>query len=625
MSGDEYCVSGNKMSKNLPIFVINLDSATSRYFAFERQAMLRKREFIRWSATPGKELDSSKFGVQELSDGIFVTGFREWSKNEAACGISHIKLLQKMVAEEIPWIVVLEDDARIKYPIPDTIEEFNLPHDAEIVLLNSRSQGGGNCVSGGFYSYEDVVGGAGTDGYLISLSGAKKMLKILYPLNEPLDFQMYSHFRSVQEHDSSPFYWKLPQNIKARDILLNAYKIKPSLVDHADILSTIGGQRHPRARYYCRVLLNLNFPELNNYYTTLTSSIETLDTIQKKKRNVEYLGVDVSHLDDTIKYYGVNKECVYESPMQILNHYGINIVRISIWVDEYSNMNLNRAMKLARMAFNAGLKTYLVLHYSDSWADPIHQSKPSSWVGLTYDELKEKVYKYTMYVIDSMMMQGTPPEIIQVGNEITNGFLWPSVGESKYCGGNLYEGDVESWRNFAILMGFATRAIRDAGRKYGIDIKIMLHIDKGAKPEVALWWFDKARMYQIDYDIIGLSYYYLWHYTSIKELSRLSCLEITFPDKYIMMAETSYPYRQVDGISKTPLYDNPCYTLSGQYEYIRAIRNYMKGFSNGCGFCWWGAFFINDRYDCIRDVYLSQALFDEHGVALESINAFKEK
>lgn len=611
----------NKNTTTLPVFVINLDSAMDRYMTFKNQAMLKNREFIRWSATPGKDLDSSKFGIQESYDGIFITGFREWSKNEAACGVSHIKLLQKMIDEEIPWIIVLEDDAIIKSPIPNTIEEFNIPKDAEIILLNTRSQGCGNGISKGCYSYEEVVGGAGTDGYLISLTGAKKLLKVLYPLNEPLDFQMYSHFESIQEHDSSPFYWKLPQNTNARDILLKAYKITPSLVDHADVLSTIGGQRHPRARYYCRVLLNLNLPELNNYYTNLTA-IDSSSIVPLKKDNIEYRGVDVSHLDETIKYYKVNKIGRDESPMHILNHYGVNIVRISIWVDEHSIMNLGRAMKLAKMAFNAGLKTYLVLHYSDSWADPTHQSKPSAWKNLSYNKLKERVYEYTMYVIDLMMQQGTPPEIIQVGNEVTNGFLWSSEKEHN-CGGNLYDNDIDSWRNFSILMGCATKAIRDAEHKYGICIKIMLQIDKGAQPEVAVWWFDKARMYQIDYDIIGLSYYYLWHNASICELSRLSCLEITFPDKYIMIAETSYPYRHGEGINMAPLYDNPPYTRIGQREYIRAIRHSMKELSNGCGFCWWGAFFINDKYDHIEDLFRAQALFDEKGVALESINAFE--
>ena len=615
-------ISDKEISTEIPIYVINLDSATERFNTFKSQELLKNRHFNRWSATSGSDLDSSKFGIEESFDGILITGFREWSKNEAACGVSHIKILQEMIRKDIPWIIVLEDDAIIKYPIPSSIEEFNVPKDAEIVLLNARSLGSHEISLGDKFSYGEVIGGAGTDGYLISLSGAKKILKVLYPLNDPLDFQMYSHFESIQKNDKMPFYWKLPQNSNAKDILLKAYRIFPALVDQADVSSTIGGQRHPRARYYCRVLLNMDLPELNNYYTKLTLPINDKTDIPPKKEKIEYKGVDISHIDESLKYYkidGVKDEC----PMAILKHYGINLVRISVWVDPGSVMNIERALRLAKEANNVGLKIYLVLHYSDSWADPTHQSKPKLWEDLSFEELCCTIYEYTSHIIDLLLQQDTPPEIIQIGNEVTNGFLWATKDQSVECSGQLCENDNSSWIRFSKLVNCASKAIRDAECRYKVDIKAMLQIDKGAYPEIAVWWFDRARMYDIDYDIIGLSYYYLWHNATIDELSRLSCLEITFPDKYIMIAETSYPYRHGDGITMMPLYNNPPYTPSGQKDYISAIRQSINELTNGCGFCWWGAFFLNDKYDHIEDLFRAQALFDEHGVALESISAFE--
>ena len=83
----------NKNTTTLPVFVINLDSAMDRYMTFKNQAMLKNREFIRWSATPGKDLDSSKFGIQESYDGIFITGFREWSKNSSSICCPMIPLI----------------------------------------------------------------------------------------------------------------------------------------------------------------------------------------------------------------------------------------------------------------------------------------------------------------------------------------------------------------------------------------------------------------------------------------------------------------------------------------------------------------------------------------------------
>ncbi len=91
-----------------------------------------------------------------------------------------------------------------------------------------------------------------------------------------------------------------------------------------------------------------------------------------------------------------------------------------------------------------------------------------------------------------------------------------------------------------------------------------------------------------------------------------------------MIAETAYPYRQGDGITMKPLSDNPPYSIQGQADYIRAIRKIIKNIETGCGVCWWGAFFINDKYDHVEDLFKAQALFDEHGVALGSLKEFKK-
>lgn len=616
------------MNRPLPIYVINLDTAQKRIESIHRQMMGYGREFLRWSATPGAELDSTRFGIEESYEGIFITGFREWSKNEAACGVSHIKLLQKMIQDGTPWIIVLEDDALIKQPIPRCINDFEIPRDAEIILLNERSKGGRIVKNGHSFSYSEVIGGAGTDGYLISLSGAKKLLRALYPLNDPLDFQMYSHFESVQMNDEPPYYWRLPQNPAAKDILIKAYKLEPFLIAQNDSDSTIGGQRHPRARYYCRVLLHLDMPELNNYTHFTRPTTKHLRHIRLSR--LDYRGADVSHLDEEISYYFSSSTNRTSKPMRILKRMGLNIVRISLWTGNGVSMELSRALRLAKYATTAGLKIYLAIHYSDSWADPTHQLKPEKWRSLSYAELLNSIYDYTYSVVKQFAEQGSTPEIIQIGNEITNGFLWPGYNQEEGLGGRLVHDTTkptlcsESWQRFASLFNKAAAAVRTASEELGAKIKIMAQIDKGAEPEYALWWFDKAIISGLDFDIIGLSYYYLWHSGSLKELTRLSCLRITFPDKYIMIAETAYPYRQGDGITMKPLSDNPPYSIQGQADYIRAIRKIIKNIETGCGVCWWGAFFINDKYDHVEDLFKAQALFDEHGVALGSLKEFKK-
>jgi arabinogalactan endo-1,4-beta-galactosidase len=611
----------------VPVFVINLDRAKHRLAEFAEKMARTNTPFRRWRATAGDELDPARFGVGPLDDGIYVTGFREWSRNEAACGVSHIRLLQHIVRERIAWAVVLEDDAVLQRELPETLERWGLPGDAEIVLLNDRATVGALDHCSSAFCYGRVTGGAGTEGYLISIAGAKKLLTALYPLRDPLDFQMYSHFRSVQDADTSPFYWKLPQNPSAREVLLEAYRLVPAVVAHDDSASTIGGQRHPRARYYCKVLLGLEFGDLDSY-ATFASVPRPPDT--RASVCSEFRAVDVSHLDESLSYFTAAASTP-SAPMAILSEHGVNCVRISIWVDSKGTMNLNRALHLGRLAKRSGLDIYLALHYSDHWADPTHQAKPATWSRLSFDLLCAQVYKYTKSVIDSMVAQGTAPAIVQIGNEITNGFLWAEPEQSPEHGGRLFacaedQGhssyDVQ-WSVFATLIGQAVSAVRCATASLQQQSRIMLQIDKGAWPEVAAWWFDKARAHGIEFDMIGLSFYYLWHCATLDELARLSCLSATFPDKGIMLAETSYPYRRAAGIVMKSSPNDPPFTRMGQATYLAEVLKAIRKLRNGSGVCWWGAFFLNDRYGPCEDLFRAQALFDARGVAVPALSAFR--
>lgn len=187
------------------VFVINLDSAQDRLAQFSGRLDKFGVPFTRWRATSGDELDASSFGIRPTADGIYISGFREWSKNEAACGVSHVRLLQHIVRQGLPWAIVMEDDAVLLDRLPATLSEWKLPPDADIVLLNDRVTTGPVSHGDKPYAYGRVTGGAGTDGYLISLAGAHALLHVLNPLRDPLDFQMYAHFVSIQEHDKAPF------------------------------------------------------------------------------------------------------------------------------------------------------------------------------------------------------------------------------------------------------------------------------------------------------------------------------------------------------------------------------------------------------------------------------------
>src|SRR5689334_8621186 len=95
--------------QNLSIFVINLDKDKRRLKKFSARMQELGVPFTRWAATSGGSLDPSYFGIKPISPGVFITEFEEWSCNEAACGVSHIRLLQYLVENAVPWSLIMED------------------------------------------------------------------------------------------------------------------------------------------------------------------------------------------------------------------------------------------------------------------------------------------------------------------------------------------------------------------------------------------------------------------------------------------------------------------------------------------------------------------------------------
>jgi GR25 family glycosyltransferase involved in LPS biosynthesis len=360
------------------VFVINLDRDADRMALMAAHLSAMDMRFERWPATDGTTLDYE----QEGRDGIVIRDFGPWALREAACGVSHIRLWRHIVERRLPFAVILEDDARLRWAVPFDTRDWELPADADVVLLNKRALAGTVRHEGGFFSYADVVGGAGTEGYVVSLAGAERLLAITQPLKDPLDFQIYAHLASVRRSDRHPFFWALPRNPGADDISLTAYRAVPSLVEHAPGASSIGNYRHPRARFYCRLLLGINFDSEYRYNTghievSLAPPVASPKTFSGVKSddwdldptaNGFACGVDISHC----------REEMAEPVTRILADNGVNTVRLSIWVDDQSTMNLARGLRLARVASAAGLRLYLALHYSDTWGDPGRQRNQRS-------------------------------------------------------------------------------------------------------------------------------------------------------------------------------------------------------------------------------------------------------
>ncbi len=621
----------------MDIYVINLDKDLHRWHHISHHMNALGMPYSRWSATDGSTIDSSKFDNEPLEPGIFIRDFREWSRNEAACGISHIKLLQHLIRCQTSWAMILEDDGLLERAVPLDIILWEAPEDAELILLQKRAYPGSIRKQGQLFSYADVVGGAGTEGYLISFLGAQKLLKVLYPLKDPLDFQMYAHFSSIQMLDQPPFYWSLPRNNEAADIIIKAYALVPGLVTHVtDHYSSIGNQRHPRARYYCKVLLGIDFDRidgysLDNHYQTGTYIQSAYSSTAPTTRyTLKWKGVDISHFDERQQFYRA-----YGMPpdnlMNILRDNGVDTVRLSAFVGEDTQFNIQRTLRLAKFADEHGLRSYVVLHFSDTWTNPGRQQKPAKWNMLSLDELAYQVYQYSKEIVASLYSQGTPPSIIQIGNEITNGMLWATNSQPYTAGGRLSRHWEEGhplpydsqWFIFARLIKMAIRGVHDGMAFSEAKTKVMLHIDRGADIDEAAWWFQRVQEHQIEYDLIGLSFNPLWHEEArLENLYKMAALAKTFPQKEVIVAETSFPHRPFRMNKQMYFKGQLPFTQEGQRQYLVQALQILQHVPNVTGLFWWGTTFIHRSFHPDTDYFNARALFDTSGVALPALNAF---
>jgi arabinogalactan endo-1,4-beta-galactosidase len=418
---------------------------------------------------------------------------------------------------------------------------------------------------------------------------------------------------------------------------VEAYALVPSLVTHSNNpYSSIGNQRHPRARYYCKILLGIDFDRLDGYstgndyqygaYRQSTFPSTTPVTIPALK----WKGVDISHFDERQQFYQV-RGMPPDNLMHILRNNGVNTVRFSVFVGEDTQFNTQRTLRLAKLADEHGLRSYVVLHFSDTWTNPGRQQKPAKWNMLSVDELAQQVYQYSKEVVTSLCDQGTPPSIIQVGNEITNGMLWAADSQPYAAGGRLSRSWEEGhplpydsqWFTFARLVKMAVRGIHEGTALSAAKTKVMLHIDRGEDVDQASWWFQRALEHNIEYDLIGLSFNPLWHEEAhLENLYKMAALAKTLPDKEVIIAETSFPYRPFLVNKQMYFKGQFPFTQEGQQKYLVQALNTLQHVPNVTGIFWWGTTFIHRSFHPDTDYFNARALFDSSGVALPALSTF---
>jgi arabinogalactan endo-1,4-beta-galactosidase len=294
--------------------------------------------------------------------------------------------------------------------------------------------------------------------------------------------------------------------------------------------------------------------------------------------------------------------------LEFLRFKGINTLRIRLWVNPIDQPSSFEEVKLfAETLKSMGFKIYLSLHYSDTWADPGNQITPLEWRNVSFSTLKTIVYDYTKMVVEQIN-----PDIIQIGNEINNGFLHPE--------GNRYSEPSQ----FLALLNEGIRAVRAHASG---QTKIMLHF---AGHEESNVFFNFVN--GLDYDIIGISFYPIWHGKSLSELEQNLIQLKTLYDKEIMIAETAYPFtlgwndwtNNIVGHEEQLILPDYPATPEGQKNFVQQLKIMMTNLDGGIGLSYWGAELIawNGPESSEGSPWENQALFDFNNQALPVLEVF---
>jgi arabinogalactan endo-1,4-beta-galactosidase len=285
--------------------------------------------------------------------------------------------------------------------------------------------------------------------------------------------------------------------------------------------------------------------------------------------------------------------------LQIFKDHGYNWIRLRLFHSptQLPN-NLPYTIALAKEAKKMGFKFLLDYHYSDTWADPGKQFLPRVWEGKSHEELVDSVYEYTRYTMIAFREASVFPDMVQIGNEISNGMMWPD--------GKL----PQNWDNLAELVQAGINGVY-ASCGNNPSPQIMIHIDKGGNIAFTKYFFDKFHTYGIKYDVIGQSYYPWWHGTL---LDLRECLNFTAREyqKDIIVVEAAYNWKPREYVGKSaPFPESP----EGQKKFLDEVHRIVLAVpdNHGVGIFWWEPA-VGSRG--------SRSYFDEKGNVLPVITVF---
>jgi arabinogalactan endo-1,4-beta-galactosidase len=362
------------------------------------------------------------------------------------------------------------------------------------------------------------------------------------------------------------------------------------------------------------------------------------------------LGIDVSTyfevLESGSRFY---ENGVEVDPLDMFINNNVNYMRIRVWNNPFNEEgkpylggtnDVDTFIKLAKLAISKGYKILLDLHYSDFWADPGKQFLPKAWKNLSVKEVSNEIYEFTKFVLNRAKEENIHIDMIQIGNEITNGMCWPLAF--------LRHRRNKPRANYRNLASFLKSGLK-ASREVFPEIKTVIHLEKSYDQVIYQEFFDHMEKYNVQYDIIGASYYPYWHGSFDQLFDNLNMCRNRY-NKEVAIMELGYGFTVEDyiftnngqshilmgddaGLSKPyPL------TIEGQALFVeetlrRAKENNMFGvfywepcWIPGKNVCWAsveGQQYINEVGKDTRNEWANQCLFDYKGEKLPSFDKFR--
>lgn len=244
-------------------------------------------------------------------------------------------------------------------------------------------------------------------------------------------------------------------------------------------------------------------------------------------------GADVSWVTEMeaagIKFYnsaGLQTDCFV-----LLKSMGVNTIRLRVWVNPANGYNnVTDVLNKATRANNAGMKILIDFHYSDIWADPGKQFKPSAWNSLSFADLKLALKNHTTAVLNTLKNANIYPDWVQVGNETDDGLLWPDGKASV------------NMANYAQLITEGYNAVKTVLP----NAKVIVHISNGWNNSLFRWNIGGLVTNGAKFDVIGMSLYpgYVsggWSAANQQCLANMNDMINTY-NKEIMIVEAGMPW-----------------------------------------------------------------------------------